>query len=445
LDSLWNEILVIVILIGFNAYFAAAEIAILSVKEVRIRQLAEEGNRAAKTVLKLTANSSRMLATIQIGITLAGFLASASAAVSISSVLGEYLITLPIPYISRVGTAVSLVMVTLVISYFTLVFGELAPKRMALQKAESIALRVARGVDLLARVAGPVTVVLTWSTNLVVRLVGGNPNDVKDEVTEEEIKAFVAEHGSLPAVEKEMIQSVFSFGAINVTEVMVPRIDIVALDMTDAIDTALSLFRESGFSRIPVYEEHIDSIVGVLHMKDLLFTRADDTPVSAVMRKPMIVPGQKSAINLLQEMRHDGVHMAIVTDEFGGTAGLVTMEDLVEVVIGDIRDEHDGEEEAAIIASSPNEYSIRGDVSIRTLNEDLALRLPDRADYDTLGGLVAFTLSRIPVEGDEISVGHVIIRVVTMNKLRVDRVVVYTSAAMAQTRPQTLDNSRSGF
>ena len=172
MESLVNEIIIIIILIGFNAYFAAAEIAILSVKEVRIRQLAEEGNRAAKTVMKLTANSSRMLATIQIGITLAGFLASASAAVSISRVLGEYLATLNIPYIAQLAPTASLIIVTLVISYFTLVFGELAPKRMALQKAESIALKVARGVDMLARVAGPVTAVLTWSTNLVVRFLG---------------------------------------------------------------------------------------------------------------------------------------------------------------------------------------------------------------------------------------------------------------------------------
>ena len=434
MESLVNEIIIIVILIGLNAYFAAAEIAILSVKEVRIRQLAEEGNRAAKTVLKLTANSSRMLATIQIGITLAGFLASASAAVSLSSVLGEYMATLNMPYIAQLAPTASLILVTLVISYFTLVFGELAPKRMALQKAESIALRVARGVDMLARVAGPVTAVLTWSTNLVVRLLGGNPNDVKDEVTEEEIKAFVAEHGSLPEVEKDMIQSVFSFRAFTVTEVMVQRMDMVALDVTDTIDAALDVFRESGFSRIPVYEEHIDNIVGVLHMKDLLFPRAGNTKVAEVMRKPVIVPEQKSAINLLQEMRQSGAHMVIVTDEFGGTAGLITMEDLMEVIVGDIRDEHDEDEEDDIIESSLTEYSIRGDVNIRTLNEDLALHLPDRVDYDTLGGLVAYTLGRIPVEGDEISVGHVLIRVVTMNKLRVDRVVVYTSAVAAQTR-----------
>jgi len=421
--SLLNEFIIITILIAFNAFFAAAEIAILSVKDVRIRKLAEEGNRAAKIVQRLTADSSRMLATIQIGITLAGFLASASAAVSISSVLSVYLTELPLPYMATIAPTASLLLVTLLISYVTLVFGELAPKRLALQRAETIALRVARGVDLLARVAGPVTVVLTWSTNLVVLLFGGNPNDTRDEVTEEEIKAFVAEHGSLPAAEKDMIKSVFSFGDTTLTDVMVPRIDIVALDTTDTVAKALELFRESGYSRIPVYAEHIDNMIGVLHIKDILLRSAEGSLlVSELMRKPMVVPEQKSAISLLQDMRQAGVHMAIVTDEFGGTAGVVTMEDLVQLVVGDIRDEHDAEEAADIITLSPKEYSVRGDLTIRDINEELGLRLPDRDEYDTLGGLVAYILGRIPVEGDEICVENVVIRVIAMKKLRVGRV-----------------------
>lgn len=425
MQSFLNEVLIIVVLIGVNAFFAGAEIAILSVRDVRIRQLAEDGHRGAKTVLRLSEDSSRMLATIQIGITLAGFMASAAAAVGISSTLAAWFATLPIPWLARFGHALSVIVVTLIISYFTLVFGELAPKRLALQKAEAIALRVARPIELLARLAGPVTSFLTWSTNMAVRFMGGNPNDKEDEVTEEEIKAFVAEHGSLPDDEKDMIHSIFEFGDSTASDIMVPRIDIVAVHDKSTIGEAVATLRESGYSRIPVYHDSVDNIVGVVNLKDLLDHLLDgrqEQSVKPVMRRPLIVPEQKKAIALLHEMQKLRVHMAVVADEFGGTAGIVTMEDLVEEVVGDIRDEHDTDEQDDFTVIDDNEVIVLGNVSLREINDELDWHLPDHEDYDTIGGLVFFYLGRIPAMGDKVELKEITVTVEKMEGRRVERV-----------------------
>ncbi len=419
-----NEILIILVLVSLNAFFAAAEIAILSVKDVRIRQLAENGDKGALAVQRLTEDSSRMLATIQIGITLAGFLASASAAVGLSSAVGDWLVSLPIPGIAGVGHSMAVFLVTLVLSYFTLVLGELAPKRMALQKAEAIALRVARPVELIARSAGPVTRFLTFSTNLVVRLLGGNPYDKEDEVTEEEIKAFVAEHGSLPEDEKDMIHSVFQFGDSTLSNAMVPRLDIVAVKVEGTVAEAISVIRETGYSRLPVYADSLDDIVGVANLKDLLhlvLAGKMDSPLSKVIRKPLYVPEQKRAIDLFHEMQTTRIHMAVVLDEYGGTAGIVTMEDLVEMVVGDIRDEHDSDELDDIVIVSEDEACVLGHVNVTDINEEMNWRLPEDEDYDTIGGLVSYHLGRIPAIGDVVEVAGINIVVEQMDRRRVQR------------------------
>lgn len=424
MGSYLNQFLLIAILMAVNAFFAAAEIAILSVKDIRVRHLAEGGNKAAQAVQRLTANSSRMLATIQIGITLAGFLASASAAVGLSSAFGNWLALLPIPGIADVGHPLAVLIVTLIISYFTLVFGELAPKRLALQKAEEIALKVARPIELLAKLAGPIISFLTFSTNLAVRLFGGNLHDQEDEVTEEEIKAFVADHGSLAEAEKDMIYSVFQFGDSAVAQAMVSRLDIVAIPENATVAQAIGLMRDTGYSRLPVYSGSVDDIVGIVNLKDLLQLVLDNKmagSVSTVVSKPLYVPEQGRAIDLFHEMQNQRVHMAIVIDEYGGTAGIVTMENLVEMVVGDIRDEHDQNEPDEIIIIGPGEALVLGHLTISEVNDEMGWHLPEHEDYETVGGLVNYYLDRIPVTGDMVEVDGISIVVEKMERRRVGR------------------------
>ncbi|MGE5652712.1 MAG: hemolysin family protein, partial [Bacillota bacterium] len=260
---------------------------------------------------------------------------------------------------------------------------------------------------------------------MAVRLMGGNPNDKEDEVTEEEIKAFVAEHGSLPEDEKDMIHSIFEFGDSTASDVMVPRIDIVAVEDTATIGEAVALLRESSYSRIPVYHESVDNIVGVVNLKDLLdhlLEGRQDQSVKPVMRRPLIIPEQKKAIALLHEMQKLRQHMAVVADEFGGTAGIVTMEDLVEEVVGDIRDEHDTDEQDEFTTIDANEVIVLGHVSLREINDELDWHLPEHEDYDTIGGLVFFYLGRIPAVGDQVDLKDITVRVEKMEGRRVERV-----------------------
>ncbi|MGI6344267.1 MAG: hemolysin family protein [Bacillota bacterium] len=418
-----NEILLIIILIAINAFFAAAEIAILSVREIRVRNLAEEGNRAAKAVQRLTENSSRMLATIQIGITLAGFLASASAAVGLSAGLGDWLASLP--GLASAGRSLAVVIVTLIISYFTLVLGELAPKRLALQKAEAVALRVARLIEWLARVAGPVTAFLTWSTNLAVRLLGGNPYEQDDEVTEEELQAFVAESGTLDEGEKDLIHSVFQFGDSSVAQAMVPRMDVIAVRDDSSIIDTITLMSQTGYSRLPVYEGSIDNIIGIVNLKDLLPRLLEsrlEGELHQIATAPVYILEQKKAIDAFHEMQEQRAHMAVVIDEYGGTAGIVTLEDLVEMVVGDIRDEYDQDEVDEIRIVGTGEAVAVGHAIVGEINDELGWDLPEQDDYETIGGLVSYYLNRIPEAGDVVQVNGINIVVEKMDRRRVERV-----------------------
>ena len=412
----WRALALIFGLILVNAFFAAGEIAVVSCRPVRIRQLAEQGNQAAWAVLQLMKDQGRFLATIQVGITLAGFLASASAAVSLSAGLGAALRRLGLG--SAVAGSAAVVVVTLLLSYLTLVLGELVPKRIALQSPERVALVVARPVVLVARLTRPFVALLTASTNLVVRLLGGRGEPAEQGISEEELRLYVAENQGLQEAEKRMIAGVFSFGDRTVRQVMVPRMEMACLHQDAPLPAALDEVRRHGYWRYPVYREDYDDIVGMVTVKDLLRhadRQAEERRVSDVMRPAWFVPESKQALSLLKEMQAADEQLAVVVDEYGGVSGLVTMEDLLEEIIGEIAEEPPQ-------ASEQGEVELDAGEPVDEVAERLRIPIPRSPNYETLAGYILYHLGAIPSEGDELAVGGWRLRVERMDGHRIDRV-----------------------
>lgn len=419
-----NQLLLILVLVAINAFFAAAEIAVISMRSVRVRQLAEQGNRSAQILEKLVADPSRFLATIQVGITLAGFMASAAAAVGIAGVFRDLLRLIPIPLIARNSSGLAVIIVTLAVSYVTLVAGELAPKRLALQHTESIALRVARPIALLSTLTAPFTRFLTYSTNLVVRGLGGKVQQEDRGITEEEIRIYVAEHQTLPDEEKRMIHSIFEFGDRVVRQVMVPRTDIEALCDKATVTGAMELLREKGFSRYPVFRENLDDIVGLVSVRELVSTVAagsPDRPVTEIMRPVLFIPETKKTVELLKELRSQKASMAIVVDEFGGTAGLVTMEDLLDEIVGDIGG---NPADDLIETLTPDEVVVGGRTGVDEINDRLDLALPVNGEYETIAGFVMERLGRIPKDGDKLTFHGATLEVLKMDRRRIEEIKI---------------------
>ena len=405
-NLLW-QILLMIVLIFFNAFFAASEIAIISLNDTKLKKMAEEGHKKARQVLKLTEDSSNFLATIQIGVTLAGFLTAASAASSMSEPLAQWIVekfpTL-LPYVSIVS-GVSMVLITLITSYFSLVLGELVPKRIAMQKAEALSFRVIGILRVVAVVCRPFVKLLSVSTNVVVRLFGLDPHADEENVTEEEIRMMVdvgEEKGVIEGSQKDMINNIFEFDDITAEEIMTPRTDVAALEVEDGLDEALRIGVDEGYSRLPVYEEDIDHIIGVLYIKDLLPYVGQaipaDVSIRHLVRDTYFVPGTKRCGELFSEMTEKHIQMAVVVDEYGGVAGIVTMEDLLESIVGNIQDEFDHEEEE-VTRISENSFEIDGSLDMEELGELLHIRFPE-GDYDTVAGFLMDQLGRIPDEDE---------------------------------------------
>lgn len=411
----WRAFGLIFGLILINAFFAAGEIAVVSSRPVRLRQLAEQGNQAAWAVLQLMKDQSRFLATIQVGITLAGFLASASAAVGLSADLGAALQRLGLS--PAVAGSAAVVAVTLLLSYLTLVLGELVPKRIALQSPERVALLVARPVVFIARLTRPFVALLTASTNLVVRLLGGRVEQAEQGISEEELRLYVAENTGLQEAEKRMIAGVFSFGDRTVRQVMVPRTEMACLHQDAPLPDALAAVRRHGFWRYPVYREDYDDIVGMVTVKDLLrhVDRQRDGPrVAEVMRPAWFVPESKQALSLLKEMQAADEQLAVVVDEYGGVSGLVTMEDLLEEIIGEIA------EEPLQPGAEQGEIELDAGEPVDEVAERLRIPIPGSPNYETLAGYILHHLGAIPAEGDELAVGGWRLRVERMDGHRID-------------------------
>jgi len=420
-----TEILLVLGLIVLNGYFAASEIALISVRRAALQTRADGGSPGAKAAIDLTDDPSRLLATIQIGITLVGFLASATAAVSLAAPIAEWLRSFESVWLASVAQGLAVLLVTLVIAYITLVFGELAPKRLGLQRAESVSVKVARPVLLLARVLGPVVWVLARSTNVASRLLGVHGSGARPGVTEEEIKLLVTEQGTLLDEEKRMIHEIFELGDTVAREIMVPRVDVMFIEDTATVAVALEIIRTRGISRIPVVHEDADKVVGLVLLKDLVTAATDgrlDEPVTSYLRTPVFVPETKPILSLLSEMQRARNHMVIVVDEYGGTAGIVTIEDIVEEIIGEVIDEFDPDL-AYVNELGAGRWILDGRLPVEDAAK-MGLPVEESDEYETVAGWMLVHLGHIPVPGEHVDVEGVTFRVQAVRRRRIARVLV---------------------
>ena len=429
--SLVLKILLLLALILVNAYFAMAEIAVISLNDAKMEKLAEDGHKKAKLVLKLTKNPTKFLSTIQIGITLAGFLTSASAATSFAEMLtGAVTSKFGLP--ESIVSPVAVVLITLIMSYFSLVLGELVPKRIGMQIPEKVAFAVAKPLYVIAKLTSPFVKFLSISTNGVVRLLGFDPNADEEVVTEEEIRMMVdvgGEKGVIEDDQKKMIDNIFDFDDMDAGDVMTHRTDVVAADVNDTtLEEFMELAIENGRSRIPLYDEDIDNIVGIVYIKDLLKYVGKEVKVKGtlknIMREPYFVPETKACGELFKEMRLQRIQMAVVVDEYGGTAGIVTLEDIVEAVMGDIQDEYD-EEEEEISKIDENTFTVEGTIDIEEIDALIGRELPE-GDYETLAGFIMDELQCIPKQGEmnEVVFENVKFTVLEVEDRRIEKIKV---------------------
>lgn len=403
------QIALIALLIVINAFFSAAEISVVSSNKIRLRRLAEDGNARAKAVLQLASDPGRFLATVQVGMTLAGFFASAVGAVSAAALLANQLQRMPVPIIASHADGIAVVLVTVAIAFLTIVLGELAPKNLAVRDSEATAMGVAGVVSWLERVAAPIIWVLNTTTNL---LLGGTARIRLPSVTSEEIIAIAdvaKEEGEIDERERQIVQGAFVLSQRRVSELVVPRVDLVALPAGATLAEAQALIVKTGHSRIPIYRGSIDDIQGVLHTKDVLATllkygsEAGGRRVAEIARPTLYLPETVRADEALLEMQHQRMHLAVVVDEYGGTAGVVTLENLLEELVGPIRDEYDAAEQPEIRLVSEGEIVVSGDADLGEVGQALDLSFGDQ-EVDTVGGLVYMALGRIPLVGDSVEV-----------------------------------------
>jgi putative hemolysin len=429
--SLSLQIFFLLVLIGINAFFAASEIAIISVNAQKIRKQAEEGDKKAQLLQNLVSEPSRFLATIQVGVTLAGLLASAVAAESFSDNLSRWFRSFGLALDETVITLIAVIVITLVLSYFQLVLGELVPKRLAMQKPEQISRFAVAPICLLAKVAAPFVKFLSISTNLVIKLFGGNPALNEEKISEEEIRLMVEvgqEKGVIQTTEKEMINNIFEFDNTAVSEVMTHRTDVIALPLDATLDEVTNIVVNEKFSRIPVYDETIDNIVGILHVQDLIPVLRGNAKTSfslkKIIRNAYMVPSSKKTDELFKELQKNKTHLAVIIDEYGGTAGIVTIEDLIEEIVGNIFDEHD-EEIKEVERIDNRTFMVEGLVGLGIVNELLEVELPE-GDYDTLGGFVIAQLDRIPGEDEKpvVEYHNIVFQVEAVEERRIAKVKI---------------------
>lgn len=400
---MFSQIAVLVVLILLNAYFAASEIAFISLNDAKIEKQAKEGNKKAKQIYKMLKNPSKFLATIQIGITLAGFLSSAVASDAFADKLAPMLNNL----LPMLGTdtwrTISIILITILLSFFTLVFGELVPKRLAMKYYEKVSfgtIGVIRGISF---ITAPFVKLLTFSTNVISKIFGVKENE-EEIVTEEEIKMMIdegEEKGTIDQEEKELLNNVFEFNDTTASEIMTPRIDIFALKISQDLYEVLDELDDYKYSRIPVYEDTIDNIKGIILIKDILKDLRDKKKINIkkLIKEVHFVPESVPIDKLFRQLQRNKMQMAIVIDEYGGTAGLVTMEDILEELVGNIFDEHD-EEELEYELIDENTYMVNGNISIGDLEKIIGIEISD-GDYETLSGYLLGKLEELPPEGEE--------------------------------------------
>ncbi len=431
--SIILQIVILFALIFVNAFFSMSEMAIVTLNDNKIEKQAEQGNKKAKQIKKLTENTSSFLSTIQIGVTLAGFLTSATAAQSFAGMLANAIAKTPIVNVIPIGiiSGFSTVVITLLMSYFSLVLGELVPKKVAMNKPEKMAFMAAPILTFVAKVTKPIVKFLALSTNGVLRLIGIDPHADEEVVTEEEIRMMVdvgGEKGVIEDTQIEMINNIFEFDDIDVADIMTHRTDMVCIDDDEPLSEAVKLSMENGFSRIPVYEEDPDNIIGIIYIKDFLKYVGTNLPktktVKDMMRPAYYVPETKRCGELFTEMTEKRVQMAVVVDEYGGTAGIVTLEDLLESIVGNIQDEYDQEDEEISIINETT-FTVDGITDIDEVEEHTGKTFPE-GDYDTIGGYIISVLGFLPEDGqmNEVTFENVKLTVLNVEERRIGKVRV---------------------
>ena len=417
----------ILLLVLLNAFFAAAEIALVSVRKTRIKQLIEEGSHRAETVQELLDNPTSFMATVQIGVTLVGFLASAVTAVNIAHIPEGWLLKLGVP--DAYAGSIAVFGVTVIIGFITLVAGEIAPKSLAIQRAEKLALWTAGTINVLSMLAFPAVKIVGWFSDLLVRPFGAHVRFSSPVVTEEELKMLVEageEEGVIEEEEREMIHSIFDFTDTIARQVMVPRTDMHCAPVDSTLDEILDLITQTGHTRIPVYEENVDNIIGAVHAKDLLGVlrhRTDNFDVRSVLREVYFIPETKDLDDLLAEFKRSNIQMAIVRDEYGGTAGLVTIEDLLEEIVGEIQDEYD-REEPMIQMVDETHATVNARMYVDDLNEQMELAIPESDEYDTIGGFVFDLFGRQPEQNETVSYSNLDFIVEKIDGGRLERISI---------------------
>ena len=418
-----GDIGIVLLFIGTAGIFVAAEIALISLRESQIRQLAGKGKRGDR-VVALTKNPNGFLAAVQIGITFLGFLSAAFGAERlgryISPVFEDWGLS------EGVSKTLALISITIVIAYVSLVFGELVPKRLALYRTEIIALAVAPLIDFTAKVFRPVIWLLSKSTDAIVKIFGIGAKEIRNEISEAELAELVSGHTSLSDEEREIVEEVFAAGDLQLHEIMVPRTEVDFMDVGLSITDAVAVAIEHSHSRYPVTRGSTDEVIGFLHVRDLLNPRVHSSAGESILdlvRPVLNLPGTKGVLPALAEMRSKRSHIAVVLDEYGGTDGIITLEDLVECLIGDIHDEYDSEEVEVTPQARTGEFEIDSLISLEDLFDETGIVLPE-GPYETVGGLVMDYLGRIPEPHDSITVNQVQITVLTVEGKRAGQLLI---------------------
>ena len=425
MQELLFEIFFIAVLILLNGYLAGTEIAVVTARKSTIQQMAASGKRNAKIFLKLKEEPDRFLATIQIGITGVSVLASAVGGVAAIEVIKPALQAIPVKAISVAAEPIAIGIVVVIITYFSVIFGELVPKSIALMHPENVGLWTARTIEAFSKVTSIFVKILTFSTSIVLRPFGRKPFTERAYITEEEVKMLIKEggkHGVFEPTEEKILQSVLEFTDMSAKEVMVPDTQMVAIQIDKSPQEILSLIEEEQFSRYPVFGKELNDIRGILYAKDFLtlVSKTGQVDIRKIVKPPFFIPETMNISLLLREMQRKRIHMALVVDEYGGISGLVTIEDLLEEIVGEIRDEHDIE--SPVIHLPDGTILIDASISLRDLKEDHSIPLPESSEYETLGGFLMATLQKIPQVGDVVVTEAKRISIVEMVGQRIAKV-----------------------
>ena len=421
------QILFLFILTLINAFFSSAEMSIVSVNKNKMKVLANEGNKKAKMLCKLMEEPTKFLSTVQVGITLAGFFASASAATGISKQLGSFFISINVPY----GHQVAFIGVTILLSYFTLVFGELVPKRIALKKSEKIAMASLRPIMFISKIAAPFIKILSLSTSLLVKLMGLDNGNLEEIVTKEELKLFIEtgeEQGAINESEKEMIEGIFEFDNKKVEKVMTPRTEVYCINIKEPLSSYLDELLEMRYSRIPVYEDDIYNVIGILYMKDFIIEAKNkgfnNVNIKDILKEPYFVHEGKNVQDLFRSLQISQRHIAVIIDEYGGFSGIITIEDLIEEIMGEINDEDDSSEER-IKKVGENTFLVDGLTTLEELNNELNIDI-ELDDIDTISGFLINLIGNIPSENDDkiIEYNDITFKIDKLGEKRIEKILI---------------------